>query len=262
MCIFVTMKKLALILAAVLSVAATGLAQDREIDLNSIELSKKGSRVETKLHIAFPMYFGWSVLTNVNYKGAGDNHLSFGDIQVPTTLNFLDMKTGQSFMYCLETAALHFSKPGGMLDFSIGMRCTFMDLSLQNTQFTFRNTMLGSGGIFYPTLIKNEALNYDGRKSKIHANYIGVPVRLTFNFGKARVYVGGSAEVLVGGYTKYKFPKYRQDATALFNRFRATVEGGLQYGILGFFVSYGLTPVFPNSLSDARALTFGIVLGS
>jgi len=252
------MKKLVLILAAFLSVAATGLAQDREIDLNSIDLSKKGSRVETKLHIAFPMYFGWSVLTNVNYKGAWA-----GSELIPSgSTHFLDMKTGQSFMYCLETAALHFSKPGGMLDFSIGMRCTFMDLSLQNTQYTFRNTMLGSGGNFYPTLIKNEALNYDGRKSKIHANYIGVPVRLTFNFGKARVYVGGSAEVLVGGYTKYKFPQYRQDATPLFNRFRATVEGGLQYGILGFFVSYGLTPVFPNSLSDARALTFGIVLGS
>lgn len=262
MCIFVTMKKLVLILAAVLSVAATGLAQDREIDLNSIELSKKGSRVETKLHVAFPMYFGWSVLTNVTYKGAWENSLSYGDIQLPTHLNFLDMKTGQNFMYSLEAAAVHFSKPGGLLDVSIGMRFTFMDFSLQNTQYTFRNNMLGGGGIYYPYPIKNEALNYDGRKSKIHANYLGVPVRLTFNFGKAKLYAGVSAEVLIGGYTKYKFPKYRQDATPMFNRFRATVEGGLQYGILGFFVCYGLTPLFPDSLSDARALTFGIVLGS
>lgn len=254
------MKKLVLILAAVLSVAATGLAQDREIDLNQFEISKKGSKVETKLHVGFPMQFGWSVLTNVTYKGAWNNLLSFGDVNLPAYLNFLDMKTGQNFMYSLETAALHFSKPGGLLDFSIGMRCTFMDFSLQNTQYTFRP--MGGSGIYHLYTIKNEALNYDGRKSKIHANYIGVPVRLTFNFGKAKLFAGASAEVLVGGYTKYKFPKYRQDAAPLFNRFRATVEGGLQYGILGFFVSYGLTPLFPDSLSDARALTFGIVLGS
>ena len=47
----------------------------------------------------------------------------------------------------------------------------------------------------------------------------------------------------------------------MFNRFRATVEAGVQYGILGFYANYGLTTLFPDSLSDARTLTFGIVLG-
>ena len=64
------MKKMLLTLA-VLALSAAAFAQDKEIDLeqygdlNTIELSKDGSRVETELNLAFPMYFGTSVLTNV-----------------------------------------------------------------------------------------------------------------------------------------------------------------------------------------------------
>ncbi len=67
------MKKIILTIAA-LVLATTAFAQDREIDLqswddfNKVELSKAGTRLESNLSFAFPMYFGWSTLTNVNYK--------------------------------------------------------------------------------------------------------------------------------------------------------------------------------------------------
>jgi hypothetical protein len=47
----------------------------------------------------------------------------------------------------------------------------------------------------------------------------------------------------------------------LFNPIRASIEGGFSYGNLGVFVQYGLTPLFPANLSDARTLTFGLLLG-
>ena len=80
-------------------------------------------------------------------------------------------------------------------------------------------------------------------------------------FGKATVYAGASAELLTSGYTKYKRPKRRTMAKDIFSPFRATVEGGFCWGPLGVFAMYGLTPLFPSDLSDARTLTRGLILG-
>lgn len=257
------MKKIMILLAALTAFAAVAAAQDREIDLNGysdFSLSKPDAKIETHLHIAFPMYFGWSTLTNVNMKGAW---------ATINSIDFLNTKIGQNFVYGLEMAAIHFSSSDGPLDVSLGLRWTFMDFSLENTQQTFRknlNEIDGYStaiptGTFMPYSIKNEAPNYDGRKSKIHGNYLGIPLRMTLHYGKARIFAGASAEYLISGYTKYKHPKYRQDATPMFNRFRATVEGGFYWGILGVFANYSLTPLFPDSLSDAHTFTFGIILG-
>ena len=76
-----------------------------------------------------------------------------------------------------------------------------------------------------------------------------------------RAFVGASAEYRVGGYTKYKNPKHRAPHSGIFSPFRATVEAGVSYKTLGLFVSYGLTPLFPEELSDARTLSFGIIFG-
>lgn len=252
------MKKISILLAALALCASAAYGQSRIDDLNDFSLSKDNARVETHLHVAFPMYFGWSTLTNVNYKG---------DWVGAVSPNFLDTRTGKNFVYGLEMAAVHFSKPGGLVDVSLGIRWTFMDFTLSDSSITFRKQSAPApygtvnNNVYYPYPISLESPNYDGRKSKIHGNYLGIPLRLTFGANKLRVFVGASAEYLISGYTKYKFPKYGQDATPLFNRFRATVEAGMQFGILGVFANYGLTTLFPDSLSDARTLTFGIVLG-
>ena len=246
------MKKIMTLLAALAAFAAVAAAQDREIDLNSysdFSLSKEDAKIETHLHVAFPMYFGWSTLTNVRFNGAW---------AAINGTDFLRTKIGQNFVYGLEMAAIHFSSSDGPLDVSLGLRWTFMDFTLENSWNTFRK---GTGDVYYPSPIKNEALNYDGRKSKIHGNYLGIPLRLTLHYGKARVFVGASAEYLISGYTKYRNPRYREDATPMFNRFRATVEGGFYWGILGVFANYSLTPLFPASLCDAHTFTFGLILG-
>lgn len=254
------MKKLMILLAALTAFAAAAAAQDQIVDLNDFSLSKEDAKIETHLHVAFPMYFGWSTLTNLNYKGAWD----LGGAQH----NFLDTQIGKNFVYGLEMAAIHFSSADGPLDVSLGLRWTFMDFTLANSQYTFRKVVpnlttaeMHFTDTYFPFYIKNEAANYDGRKSKIHGNYLGVPLRMTLHYGKARVFVGASAEYLISGYTKYKHPKYRQDVTPMFNRFRATVEGGFYWGILGVFANYSLTPLFPDTLCDAHTFTFGLVLG-
>lgn len=247
------MKKYLLTIAA-LVVCAAVFAQDKDIDLSELEDLNKievgsGSRVETSLELVFPMYFGCSVLTNVNYKGAwADTHLSNPD--------FLDMRIPKSFVYGLEIASAHIRPVDSPLDVSLGLRWTFMDYTFTNSAITIGKV---SDNLYMPAPLPGS--DHDYRKSKIHANYFGAPLRVALHFGQVVVYGGASAEILLGGYAKYKRPKARQQITPAFNKFRATIEAGFSYGNLGIFAQYGLTPVFPESLSDARAISFGLVLG-
>ncbi len=243
------MKKLIVVITTLAALAAGAYAQDVDLesleDLNKIEISKEGAPVSTELRLAFPMYFGASVLTQVDYRG---EWAAFA----PT--KFLDMQTAKNFVYGLQLADLHIQH--NLLDVSFGLRWTFMDFTFTHPELTLRGSK-----VMVPSLIVNERADYDGKKSKIHASYFGVPVRVGLDFGRAEVYVGASAEFLTGGYTKYKHPKYRQKVEGVFNPFRATVEGGFSYGNLGVFVMYGLTPLFREELSSARTFTFGLLLG-
>ena len=243
------MKKLILAIAA-LAHSCAAFAQDREFDLeewdnfNKIELSKGRTHVETNLSFAFPMYFGWTTLTNINYKGTWATGM---------LSNFLNFDTGKNFVYSLQMLGMDIRY--GAFGVNLGARWTFMDFTFKDS-FT---TMTQAGSTFVPTVIN--ATNYNGAKSKIHATYFGIPARLSLNFGRATIYAGGSVEFLVNGFAKYRAPKCKTQMKDLFNSFRATVEGGFSYGNLGMFVQYGLTPLFPADLSDARTLTFGILLG-
>ena len=244
------MKKYILLTIAALVLSATAFAQDREIDLqdwddfNKIELSKNNTHVETDLSFAFPMHFGWTTLTNINYKGAWAG----GDIA-----SFLNFDTGKNFVYELQLLGMDIRY--GALGINLGLRWSFMD-------FTFKDpytTMVQTGKTCMPAVITTTG--YNARKSKIHATYFGIPARVSLNFGKATIYAGASAELLVNGFAKYRQPKSKTQMKDLFNEFRATIEGGFSYGNLGAFVQYGLTPLFPADLSDAKTLTFGIILG-
>lgn len=246
------MKKMILTLAVLASAVTAVSAQDREIDLeqldnlNKIEITGADARVEANLGLVFPMYFGTSILSGIDYKG---DWASYG------AMDFLQMRSAKNFVYGLQIASLNISYEA--LDVSLGLRWTFMDFAFKDPRFTLRPV----NKVYLPTAIEQENPAYDFNKSKIHASYFGIPLRVGVNFGKAKVYVGGSVELLTNGYTKYKRPKNRQQAKGIFNPFRATVEGGFAWGGLGIFVMYGLTPLFPDTLSDTRTVTLGVTLG-
>ena len=116
------MKKMLLLLAA-LTLSAAAFAQDREIDLESLEDLNKieiasGGKVETDLNLAFPMYFGASALVGTNYKG---------EWTAVNNTHFLDMRTAKNFVYGLQLADLRIRY--NALDVSLGLRWTFMDFT-------------------------------------------------------------------------------------------------------------------------------------
>lgn len=195
-------------------------------------------KVESNLRLAFPMYFGVSALINNDRAD-------------------LNTLLPQNFTYAIEMASVRFKAKRSHLEASFGVRWTFMDFSLEDTGNTFRKVF----GEYYRYPIIMENLKYDGTKSKLHATYLGVPVRLSYKAGKGRVYVGASAEYLVNGYTKYRKPAYREGASDMFNRFRATAEAGFSYRLFGVFFNYGITPLFPKDWSGANTVSFGLTFG-
>lgn len=256
------MKKFLLVLAASAALSAGVFAQEIDSDINQIALTKEDSRFHADLHLGFPMYFGTSALVNTTYKGAWASyeHLPADIMELgrdTKSTDFMDTQIGRNFVYGLEMASLHFTADESPLDISLGLRWTFMDFTFKDPGITLRPV----NGTYLPSLIALEASDYDGKKSKIHATYLGVPLRFTFQADDVRAFVGASAEYRVGGYTKYKNPKHRAPHSGIFSPFRATVEAGVSYKTLGLFVSYGLTPLFPEELSDARTLSFGIIFG-
>lgn len=248
------MKKMLPILAALALSAVAVSARDRETvperieieEFNQVELGRSDSRVRVKLSAVFPMYFGWSTLTGADYRGPWSAFESAG---------LLDTRTGKNFVYGLEMAAVHFSPSRSPLDVGLGLRWTFMDFTLSHPEYTIAPS--AAGYLFTPVTDPK----YDRAKSKVHADYFGIPLRVALRYGHASVYAGASAELRTGGYAKYRQPKSRTQITDVFNPFRATIEGGFTYGLLGAYVQYGLTPLFKDSLSGARTLTFGLVLG-
>ena len=257
------MNKLALTLVGMAFAVLPAAAQDFDSDFsfgswddfNKVEITSDDKRVETSIKFAFPMYFGTSVLTDVTYNDAWGAY----ERQYPY---FLAMDARKNFVYGIEMVSLHART--GAVDLSLGVRWTFMNFTFRDSAYSLRPEMaLGSpraSSQYVPYRIASEG-PYDGRKSKIFASYLGIPFRLSLNYGRATVYGGVSAELLMDSYTKYKHPKVREPINGLFNDFRASVEAGISLYNFGLFVNYGLTPLFKEQYSDARTLTVGVTLG-
>ena len=111
------------------------------------------------------------------------------------------------------------------------------------------------------TIDADTPITINMQNQPIYANGIHLTIGHNITLSNSTIYAGGSVEILVNGYAKFRSPKSKTQMKDLFHQFRATVEGGFSYGNLGMFVQYGLTPIFPADLSDARTLTFGILLG-
>ena len=247
------MKRIIITVAVCLLALTPALAQkttDGKINRDGIEL-KTGKRAELRLRAVFPMYFGVSTLTGTDYQGLWASSPLGG---------FLDTKLIQNFNYNLEMVGIRLYSRGLPVEATLGMRWTFMDFSLANTAITFEGIDGPTPSAYIPAPIITQG--YDGTKSKIHASYIGLPLRIAFKLGAdVKLFAGVAGEYLVKGYTKYRNPSSRTTTNALFSPFRGSVEGGISYAGWGLYASYGLTPLFQPDCSNARTLSFGLVLG-
>lgn len=238
------MKKIIACLTVLAAMASAASAQDIDY-LRGLELNE-GKKVKTSLKAAFPMQFGMSSLMNISYNSPRMREIASEDM--------LATSLPKSFFYSFELLGINFSSAGSPVEVNLGLRFSFLDIAFKRPDYTFRERE----GEVIPILIRQENPDYNSGKSKVHANYIGVPLRFIYNVDKVKFHAGASAEYLIKGYTKYKAPSKRSDINGLFNSFRGTVEGGITYGPWGIYVNYALTPVFDPAISNANTFTVGL----
>ena len=248
------MKKIIVIAAAALMALAPAVhCRAQESGKDEDLTLKTGKRINANMQVILPVYFGASTLTGIDYRGpwAGTG---YG--------NFLDTKLYQNFCFGIEMIGLRLSSRNSPVEANMALRWSFMDFSLADTSVSFSGDGSPSPVTMLPVHIVDSNPLYDGTKSKVHASYLGMPLRVTYRFAKHwKLYAGVSGDVLVNGYTKYRQPAKRSDARTLFSPLRASVEGGIAWYGIGLWASYGLTPLFLPDCSSARTLSFGLVFG-
>lgn len=243
------MKRIITVLAAML--AAFGTASAANVP-DSLQLAS-GKRVETTVRVVLPVYFGVSTLLDADYLGSWAN-TGYGD--------FLGTRIEQNFNFDIEFFGLRFDAKSTPFEANLGLRFSFMDFSLSDTSITFSGNDSPSSIGCMPVRISDTDLSFDGAKSKIHASYLGAPVRFAMKYGAhGKIFVGVAPELLIHGYTKYRYPAHRSEAGTLFNPLRVSVEGGICYYGFGLWARYGLTPLFLPGCSNAKTLSFGLTVG-
>lgn len=242
------MKKIILIAMAALCLDVIS-ANGQVFEKGGIELTDSDKKTSVDLRIGFPMNFAWSTLVQTDYK----NEWAAAEA---VENDFLKLNVGKSFTYAFDMVGLKITNANSPVEFSLAVRWTFMDFVL-NPNYTFA----GENRSYLPVPVKMLNPDYTTTKSKIHGSYVGVPFRIACKAGSFKFFAGISAEYLVEGYAKFRSPAERRMMPNLFYRFRSAVEAGVCFKGLGVYASYGITPLFPDSLSDARTLTFGLVLG-
>ena len=106
------MKKIIVVLAALTLAIAPAAAQ--KIDYDGLAL-RSGKGVDSNLRVAFPMFFGFSMPLGAD------------------SATFPQNKFFQSFYYGLEMASIRFASPNSPIEFSLGLRWTFMDIAFEDT---------------------------------------------------------------------------------------------------------------------------------
>lgn len=201
-----------------------------------LKINKKA--VITDFSLAFPMHFGWSVLTG-------------------TDASFPGMNIGKSFDYALDICSFSFYFGNGYNNtFGISFMMDFVDFCFADGYTTIER--------IYDTYVPGPVFGTDGKKSKFHGSYIGIPLRYSYDIGDFDVYASFTAELLLDGYNKVKSPEYRTYITPCFNQFRGVIEAGISYHHIGMFVNYSATPLFSSAFPlghNIKPLTFGIILG-
>ena len=132
-----------------------------------------------------------------------------------------DYRPMKNFHYGLEIASLRFYSKASHMETSLGLRWDFMNI--------------------YPSDLGD----------RMRATYFGVPLRFAYKAGRGKIFCGAAAQYLVS----------TRNATDPFNSLRASVEAGYAYGLLGFYVNYGATPLFMAGAGTAHSLSFGLTLG-
>lgn len=182
------------------------------------------------------------------------NKFGFGFSNMIPDDGIMSMSMGKSFEFSMDMIALDVAlNRSGSLCFHTALSWSFENyVSDKNLYFT----NVGDAIVGYP--------NSDCKKSKMRADYLGIPLGLAFNHGDLKIYANIMGEMLTTSISKFKgyeTGKHKERISG-FNQLGASAEIGAAYDLVGFFVKYRITPSFKSSaeVGDRNVITVGITL--
>lgn len=196
-----------------------------------------------------------SIYKNDIVQVDGFSNFQFGFSKFVPGEDDLEMRLGKSFAFSMDMVSLKVKlDKNDRFSLLSGLRWTFENYRPKEAIYY---ADVDSDIFPFPTA------NAD--KTKMRADYLGIPVGFAFETGEFRIYADVIGEVLTNSISKVKYEDKTKDKEKLsgFEDLRAGVEGGVSYGPIGAFVRYTLTPSFKHYKAiktDDNVITVGLTL--
>lgn len=181
-----------------------------------------------------------------------------------------DLRSGKSLSWNLNFAEFAFKNKRKTFAVVTGMGISFNDYAfdLDVTMEKEDRAGIDRAGIIIPVDITRE--NTSVRKSKLHVNYLTVPllleVKTPLRMGNSNLSLSAGAigSLYIGSHTKYKYynkAKVKLKSNYHINQWKYDLTGRIHFGGVTVFANYSMTTLFKNNLGpEIYPLMVGVSL--
>jgi hypothetical protein len=176
---------------------------------------------------------------------------------------FLDFNPGKSLTWNLNIMEFAFKNERKTFGVVTGLGFSFTDYAF-NDPVTIEKQ--DGYGMIVPVDIRKD--NASVRKSKLHVNYLTVPlfleVKTPLRMGSSNLYLAGGVigSLYLGSHTKYKYhkgEKYKTKGGYHVNQWKYELTGRIGFGDFCLFANYSMTSLFKqNKGPELYPIMFGI----
>jgi len=187
---------------------------------------------------------GVNVMTGADYSVYNGQYNQFGD--------FMDLNVGKSLSWNLNFMEFAFKNERKTFGVVTGMGISFNDYAF-NDQITLEKSE--NSAVTIPVAIPNDLDGRGIKKSKLHVNYLTVPlmleVKTPLRMGSSRLYLAGGVigSLYLGSHTKYKYFKgdnEKFESGLNINQWKYELTGRIGFGDFCIFANYSMTSLFKS----------------
>ena len=186
---------------------------------------------------------GMNMFQNSDYSiYQGTEYEQFGEV--------FDLRSGKSLSWNLNFMEFAFKNEKKTFGLVTGMGISFNDYA-----FDLPVTMKKENGYGTTVPVSIQQENKSVKKSKLHVNYLTVPllleVKTPLRMGSSRLSISAGAigSLYIGSHTKYKYydkAKVKTQGNYNINQWKYDLTGRLRFGDFTVFANYSMTSLFEN----------------
>jgi hypothetical protein len=189
---------------------------------------------------------GMNIFQNSDYS-------IYNDMAIPEEykgVEVFDLRSGKSLSWNLNFMEFAFKNEKKTFGLVTGMGISFNDYALD-----LPVTMEKENGTGKTIPVNIQQENKSVKKSKLHVNYLTVPllleVKTPLRMGSSRLSLSAGAigSLYIGSHTKYKYNdsgKVKIQGNYNVNQWKYDLTGRIHFGDFSVFANYSMTPLFEN----------------